>query len=178
MSRRAGLGLVLAVLIACTLALARPATAAEPLSHRQTSTATYQGTHAAHKASTTTANTITTAAAATEIGAQHATTVAADKVASDDADEVTRLLVCRHLSHVPSVPIVCLISMHECECARAFRASTACTEEAQPCVVINTLTSLLDTTGHLCTQPWDQDDQNRCCRGCQRSACTQPRKLT
>jgi len=132
MSRRAGLGLVLAVLLACTLALARPATAAEPLSHRQASTATYQGTHAAHKASTTTANTITTAAAATEIGAQHATTVAADKVASDDADEVSRLLVCRHLCHVPSVPIVCLISMHECECARAFRASTACTEEAQP----------------------------------------------
>ena len=130
MSRRAGLGLVLAVLIACTLA--RPATAAEPLSHQQTSTATYQGTHASHKASTTTANTITTAAAATEIGAQHATTVAADKVASDDADEVSRLLVCRHLCHVPSVPIVCLISMHECECARAFRASTACTEEAQP----------------------------------------------
>jgi hypothetical protein len=120
MSHRAGLGLVLVILIACTLDLVRSATDAEPLSHRQTSTPTYQGTR----------NTITAATTATEIGSQHASTVAAAKFASYDAIEVTRRFVCRHLSHVLSVPIVCKFSMHECECARAFRASTACTEEA------------------------------------------------
>jgi hypothetical protein len=97
MSVSSGLGLMLAVLIACTLVLA-PAIAAKPLPHRQSSTSTYHGTHAA---STTLANTVN---AATEIDARRAITVAA---ASNDANEVTCVLA----------P---LNSLHECESARSF----------------------------------------------------------